>query len=83
MWVRSTYAVWRNVLDDIVVADGQGEEPPYALAGGSRLWQYLVTARTSTELAALLETSQAGAAEALEQLLVDLWRRGIVRRSDG
>ena len=80
MWIRSASAVWRNVLDDVMVADGQGHDHPFALAGGLQLWQHLGTPHTAAELAVLLDTDQAGAVEAVEQLLVELCGRGIVRR---
>ena len=81
-WVRSGSAMWRYVFDDVMLADGHSQDAPFALAGGSRLWRQLATPHTSSELAALLDTGQAGAAEAIEQLLVDLYGRGIVSRCE-
>jgi hypothetical protein len=74
-WRRSEHALWREALDDVVVADRRGREEPFALAGGASLWRALA------EPVALEDVPvAAGEASALAGLLEDLRRRGVVDR---
>lgn len=50
-WQRRETALWRIVLDDVVVL-AEGERDVFALAGGAELWRRLERPRTLQELQA-------------------------------
>lgn len=74
-WRRSERAIWREALDDVVVADGRGCEAPFALAGGARLWRALSEPVGIGDLPVI-----EGETHALSELLEDLCQRGVVDR---
>ncbi len=79
-WTRSESALWRIVMDDLIVAAADGDQPPFAVSGGARLWTVLAE---STTLAELAEELGAGARiEELEGLLDQLADAGVVERAD-
>ncbi|MGH9115188.1 MAG: hypothetical protein ACRDWW_05090 [Acidimicrobiales bacterium] len=83
-WTRSEAALWRVVLDDVVVLAPRGEEP-FALAGGAALWSSLAEPRTVDDLVGGLAPDGAtpttdGPEDGVRRLLAELERAGAVER---
>lgn len=78
LWRRSPSALWRTVLDDAVLAPVNGEDQPFALTGGARLWDLLSEPRSLDELTGALGAE--GEPQALEDLLLSLWQAHVVEQ---
>lgn len=81
--MRAESALFREVLDDVVILVPGAEPEPFAVAGGAALWRLLERPRTTGEvleaLTAGLAVPTKGKAE-LEGLLARLTDAGAVDR---
>ncbi len=79
-WTRSESAVWRTVMDDLIVTAVDGDQPPFAVSGGAWLWTVLAQSTTLAELAEALGAGDR--IDELEALLGRLADAGVVERAD-
>lgn len=77
-WRRSPTSLWRTVLDDAVLAPVDGEDQPFALTGGARLWDLLSEPRALDELTGALGAE--GEPQAMEELLISLCQARVVEQ---
>lgn len=86
IWVRSEGALWRVVLNDVVLAAAGSDKEPMALSGGAALWETLETPTSWPELGREFSDasgpSESGGVEGLHHLLLELSRLELVRRVD-
>lgn len=78
-WQRSDRVLWRVVLDDAVLLPAGGQDEPFALAGGRRLWEALAEDRGLDELVRILGATAKE--QDLAELLISLAEAGVVERT--
>lgn len=82
LWVRSGDALWRTVLDDVVLVAAGGGHEPIAVSNGASLWNLLAQPRTVKELGIGMAglTDPERVRHQLTDLLSELERLGLVSR---